>query len=110
MSGGFRAGTPQLRAGKMGAFDERVELRPGDGRMDRHAAGESPEPAVDPGDHPFPPNHARIAHNAIAYQFRMLDQHSRMGDDTGDQKLMVWQVDMAPYLPFMFVARVGAFE
>src|ERR1700722_17897510 len=78
--------------------------------MDHHASGKSPEPAIGAGDHAFAPDYAGVAQYPIAHQLGMLDQNRRMGDDAGDQNLVLGQIDMAPYLPFVLVTRISSFE
>ena len=101
-----RRAAPELLARQPGALHQRLELRPGDGRMDRHHAGEGAEAAVGAGDHALAADHLREPQDAVADQLGVLDQDRRMGDHPGNQNLVPGEVDGAPDLPFVLVAWI----
>src|SRR5262249_48575736 len=58
----------------------------------------------------FTANHAGEALDALRYQLRMLDQADAMGDNPGNEELVVGQAHLLPELPLMLVPRIGGFE
>src|SRR3981081_304326 len=102
--------TPQLLAGDLRALDPRLELRPHDARVHLLRAGEGGEAAIGAGDDVLAPDHLGVAPDTLGHQFGVLDQHSRVADDAGDERLALWQPGGLPQLPLMLVARVGGLE
>ena len=49
-------------------------------------------------------------HDALGDQFGMLDHIGGVADDAGNEHLALRQLDVFPHLPFMLVARIGAFD
>src|SRR6185503_8255469 len=101
---------PELPARKPGSFAQRFQLRPHHRRM--HAAIERPlrKAAIGAGDHVLAADNTRQARNALGHQLRMLDDIGGMTDDTGNQHLARTELCIFPYLPFVFMTRVGALD
>ena len=65
---------PEPAAGDPRALDQRAQLRPGDLGVNLVAGARRAEAAIGAGDHPFAPDHAGEALDALRDQLRMLDQ------------------------------------
>src|SRR5262245_3652114 len=87
---------PELPGRERGAFSQRFELHPYDLGVDLDAPGESPEAAIDPGDHALRPNDAGILEDAVGDQLGMLDDVGGRVDDARNDDLVGGQRDLAP--------------
>ena len=96
---------PELAAGQRGPLRQRLELRPGDLRMDAAA-----QPAIGRGDDPLPADEIGKAQDALGDQLRVLDHVGGVADDAGQDQLVVGQLDLLPDLPLMLVADIAGLE
>src|SRR5262249_31476269 len=93
--------SPQAPRRNPRPFDERCEFCPHDRRMTLVRAGERGEAAVCAGDHTLATDDVRKAGDALGDKLRMLDQHGRLGDDAGNEDLVVGYAGATPLLPLM---------
>jgi hypothetical protein len=71
---------PKLLGRELGAFGERLKLRPRDLLMDATA-----EAAIRTRNEVFPADNLRIAHDAIGHDLRMLDDIGGVADDARNE-------------------------
>src|SRR5215470_15003716 len=57
--------------------------------------------AVGGSDHPLTPHQAGKAQDAIGHQLGMLDHVGGVADDARQDQLLVWQLHLLPYPPFV---------
>ena len=68
------------------------------------------EAAVGAADDALASDDVGVADESLGDEFGVFDEVSGVGDDAGDEDLVVGEVDIFPDLPFVFVPGVGAFE
>ena len=93
------------RLAKRRALRQRLELRPGDLRMNAPA-----EPAVGRSDDPLPADEVGEAQDALGDQLRMLDHVGGVADDARQHQLVVGQLHLLPDLPLVLVADIAGLE
>src|SRR4030095_1763929 len=98
---GTLAAPESLRC-QTGAFDERLELQLGDGRVQPARA----ETTICPSDHVFVSDHRGVVADALRHKLRVLNRVGVVADDAWDKDLARWQLDLLPEVPFVCVARV----
>src|SRR5258708_30478382 len=76
------------------------------------AAVERPlrEAAIGSGDHILAAQSLRVADDALGNELGWLDDVGGVADDAWDQHFALWQFNVLPDLPLMFVARIGPFD
>src|SRR4051794_3078246 len=79
---------PATLAGQPGTLHQRVELGPGDRRVDLRRAGKRREATVGAGDDPLAADHAGEPPEPLGHQLGVLHEYRRLGDDAGDQYLV----------------------
>src|SRR5262249_18877653 len=68
------------------------------------------KPAVGAGDDILLADDAGVVLDAPGHQLRVLDYVSGVANDARNQDLAVWQLDVLPDHPLVFVARIGGFD
>src|SRR6185312_11558508 len=96
---------PERAACQLCALAQRLELGPGDLRMDAAA-----QAAIRAGDDALAPDRLRIGDDPVGDQLGMLDHIGRMTDDAGDQQLAVRKPRLAPDLPFVLMADIACLD
>src|SRR5271154_7431170 len=86
----------------------RVELRPGDSRLDRRVSRNGRKTTVTARDDVFPADHPGDIADALGDQFRMLDVVISRIDYARYQDLAIWQLDVLEHRPFVLVPRIRA--
>ena len=76
----------ELAAGEPGAFDERLQFRPHDRRMDALHVRTLGKSAIGAGNEVLSPNQRRKANNALSDQFGMLDNVGDVTDHPRNEK------------------------
>src|SRR2546427_2297028 len=102
---------PELSGGQARALGHRLELRPGDLRLDLvDGAREGREPTIGARDHALASDHLRVADQTLGDQLGVLDEVGRRVQHARDDHPVVRQADLAEHDPFVLVTPVRALE
>ena len=99
---------PKAGRGHGRALGQGFEFHPDDIAIHLQAPGEGAEAAIDTGDDVFAADDLGILDDAVGDKLGMFDEIGCRIDDAGNNHLAVGKFDVAPDLPFMPVARIGA--
>src|ERR1700722_3514736 len=96
---------PKLAACQLGPFAERLQLRPGNRRMDTAAKS-----AIGRSDDTLATHAFRETDNALGDQFRMFHDVGGVTDHARQNDLAFRKLDVLPHVPLVLMAHIAGFE
>src|SRR6516162_11908486 len=66
--------------------------------------------AVGGSDHPLTPHHAGKSQDALGHKLGMFDHVGGVADDARQDQLLVWQLHLLPYPPFVLMPHVASLK